>query len=105
MRRVRAFRVRREAIEQLRSWCKQLESRRHEVLETFANETVTHESALLGVVAGEPVLVHLMEAVDLNQARRAAEERPLPIDLEHRTVMREVLGDEVELELLHDVSV
>ncbi|HEX9123720.1 MAG TPA: DUF6176 family protein [Actinomycetota bacterium] len=101
---MRAFRVRPERIEDLKAWGRQLEQRRDEVLETFANETVRHEAALLANVGGEPVLIHLMEAEDLDQAHRAAEEDPLPIDPEHRARMREVLGDEVRLQTVYDIS-
>jgi hypothetical protein len=40
----------------------------------------------------------------LEQAARAVRENPLPIDLEHRQVMTEVLGDPVSAECLLDMT-
>jgi hypothetical protein len=45
----------------------------------------------------------VVEAEDLQQAARAVEENPLPIDLEHRNVMREVLEEPIRLDPILDL--
>jgi hypothetical protein len=100
--RVRFFRVRPDKIDRLRAWMEELSQRREEVLETFAHETVCHEAAWLMETVEGTILVYAIEAEDLDQAQRAVEENPLPIDLEHRAVMDEVIEVPIELEQLLD---
>ena len=83
----------------------ELAERREEVLETFANETVRHEVAYLMDTSNGLVLVYAIEAEDLDRASLAVVERPLAIDLEHRKVMTEILGEEIELEPILDESI
>jgi len=101
--RVRCFRVRPEKVGRLRDWMDELSRRRDEVLETFANETVRHEVGYLFETTDGPVLVYVVEAEDLKQAARAVEENPLPIDLEHRKVMQEVLEEPIRLDPILDL--
>jgi hypothetical protein len=101
---VRVFAVHSDKVDLLRDWGHELERRRREVVETFTNETVRHELALLLQPAKGPLLIHAMEAADLDEARRAVEEHPLPIDLEHRAVMSEVLAERVDLEVVYDIA-
>lgn len=105
MLRVRFFRVRPERVERLRWWMSELVRRRDEVLETFVNETVRHEAAWLLDTSDGPLLAYAIEAEDLQRAQSAFEETPLPIDVEHRRVMAEVLGDALEADQVLDVSV
>jgi hypothetical protein len=100
--RVRFFKVKPDKVERLRAWMDELSRRRDEVLETFAQETVRHEAAWLLETAEGPILVYAIEAEDLEQARRAVEEHPQPIDLEHLAVMEEVLGAPYPAEQLLD---
>ena len=102
MLRVRFFRVKPDKIDRLRDWMEELHRRRDEVLETFAQETVRHEAAWLMETAEGTILVYAIEAEDLEQAQRAITENPLPIDLEHRAVMDEVIEVPIELEQLLD---
>ena len=102
---VRAFRVHPDKINLLLGWGRELQRRRDEVMETFTNETVRHGLAFLLQSIEGPVLVHSMEAADLDKASRAVEEHPLPIDLEHRAVMREALAGRIDLEIVYDISV
>ncbi len=102
--RVRCSKVKPGQLERLRSWMGELTDREEEVRETFRHETVRHEVALLIDGAEGPVLVYIVEAEDLNQAARAAEESTLPIDLEHRRVMSDVLGEPVKAERLLDIA-
>jgi hypothetical protein len=100
--RVRFFRVKPDKIERLRDWMEELHRRRDEVLETFAQESVRQEAAWLMETAEGTILVYAIEAEDLEQAQRAVEEKPLPIDLEHRAAMDEVIEVPIELEQLLD---
>ncbi|TDP73398.1 hypothetical protein DFR33_10637 [Bradymonas sediminis] len=49
--------------------------------------------------------MYAVEAEDLEKARQAYRESTLPIDLEHRAVLRDALGERVESELLYDLAV
>ena len=87
---------------QLRAWRAQLNSRRSEVLETFRQEGVRHERAYLLQTADGPILIYAMEAPDHERAAAAYAQSTLPIDLEHKRIMTEVLGDHVPSELLYE---
>jgi uncharacterized protein DUF6176 len=86
----------------LREWMAQLNSRRSEVLAAFQQEGVRHELAYLLDGADGPVLIYAMEAADHEQAAAAYAQSSLPIDLEHRRIMKQVLGDRVPSELLYE---
>jgi hypothetical protein len=86
----------------LRAWMAQLNSRRAEVLATFQREGVRHEQALLLKLADEPVLIYAMEAPDHERAAAAYAQSTLPIDSEHKRIMKQVLGDAVPSELLYE---
>jgi hypothetical protein len=102
--RVRFFKIRPERLGRLRAWMAELAQREDEVRATFRQETVRHELAYLIQGPDGPLLVYLIEADDLEQAARAVRDNPLPIDLEHRQVMAEVLGGPVPAECLLDMT-
>ena len=80
----------------------ELNSRRAEVLETFAQEGVRHEQVYL--VAGDdcPFLIYAIESADHERATSAYQQSRLAIDLEHRRLMNQVLGESVPVELLYE---
>ena len=86
----------------LRAWMAQLNSRRAEVLATFQQEGVRHEQALLLNLADGPVLVFAMEAPDHERAAAAYAQSTLPIDSEHKRIMKQVLGEAVPSELIYE---
>jgi hypothetical protein len=98
------LRVRPEQVERLRTWLAELMNRADEVRETFANEGVTHERAYLLTTADGPVLIYAMEAADHQKASEAYQRSTLPIDQEHRQVMREVLAGPARTELLYEMG-
>ena len=100
MLRLRFFEVR--DVDRLRAWMRELHERRDEVLETFAQETVRHEAVFLLDTSDGPVCAYAIEAEDLERAYRVVRENPFPIDIEHQAVMRDVLGDEIDVEQLLD---
>jgi hypothetical protein len=97
-------RVRDDKVERLRAWLRELGERSDEVRETFAAEGVHHEQGYLLSVNGVPVLAYVMDVGDPERARQVFASSTLPIDLEHKQVMAEVLAGNVEAELLYDVS-
>jgi hypothetical protein len=87
----------------LRWWMGELMRRREEVLQTFEYEGTREEAAYLLRTTEGPVLVYVMDVADPERAGLAFRYSALPIDQQHKQVMHEVLGDEVEPELLYDV--
>ena len=76
-------------------------SRQDEVRETFIQETVRHEQVF--IIRGEdgPLLIYVTEA----RARGAAfQSSQLPIDLEHRRVMNEVLAEKLQVKPLYNCA-
>ena len=103
MLRVSIRRVRAGHLEALRDWLTQLNDRRDEVVETFAQEGVRHEQAYLLADGSGHVLVYAMELEDEEKARAAFAASTLPIDAEHRKVMDAAVGEPADAELLYDV--
>jgi len=91
--------------EQLRDWLGELMQRQDEVRETFVQESVRHEKAFIIPGSNDPVLVYAMEIGDPEQARRAFETSTLPIDTEHKKVMKETLGDAIEVDTVYDCAI
>lgn len=89
----------------LRRWMAELNRRRDEVRETFAQEGVRHEQAYL-LKAGDhgPFLIYAMEAADHDAAGKAFRSSTLPIDQEHKAVMNRVLAGKATVELLYECT-
>lgn len=88
----------------LAAWLGELMQRQDEVRETFAQESVRHETAYIIPGADGPLLVYAMELEDPEQARRAYDASTLPIDAEHRAVMEETLEGALDLDPLYDCA-
>ncbi len=99
------LRVRPDKVDRLKWWLAELNRRRDEVLETFAQETVRHEIAYLLDGADGPILVYVMEADDFDQARRAFQGSTLAIDAEHRQVINEVTDGAAPVESLYECRI
>jgi hypothetical protein len=104
MTRVAFARVKPDQVERLEAWFRELMTRQDEVRETFVQETVRHEQAF--IVPGEkgPMLVYVMEFENQDRARLAALTSQLPIDVEHRRVMSEVLAEKLQFAPLYDCA-
>jgi Family of unknown function (DUF6176) len=87
----------------LRWWMGELMRRREEVLQTFEYEGTREEAAYLLRTIEGPVLVYVMDVGDPERAGLAFRYSALPIDQQHKQVMHEALGEEIEPELLYDV--
>lgn len=103
--RVTFTRVKPEQETRLRDWLAELTVRQAEVRQTFALEGTRQEQAYILPTSDGPVLVYVMEADDVERARRAYGESSLPIDEEHRAVLAEVLGHKLKLDPLFDCAV
>jgi hypothetical protein len=97
-------RVKPDQVDRLRAWMREGERRADEVRETFRQETVRHEVAYLLEGKRGPVLVYAMEAEDLDRSAETFRSSSLPIDVQHRTVMRDVLEGPAEAEKLYEVA-
>jgi hypothetical protein len=102
MLRVAFAKVKPEKLQRLQDWLRELMQRQDEVRETFVQETVRHEQAF--IVPGEdgPLLVYVIEAEDPELGRRVSQESSLPIDIEHRRIMAEVLAEKLIYTPLYD---
>ena len=97
-------RIRPEKEQRLRAWLAELNSRAEEVRETFRDETVCAEQAY--IVPGDtgPLLVYVMEAEDFERGSKAFATSHHKIDAEHKDVMRECLGESVNVAPLYEVT-
>jgi len=98
------FRVRPEKLERLIAWLAELQDRSDEVRETFAQEGVTHEQAYVINTTDGPLLVYIVESPDHRRASEAFRNSTLPIDIEHKAIMAEVLSGPAEVAPRYDVS-
>jgi Family of unknown function (DUF6176) len=98
------FRVHHDQLGRLRGWLRELTERADETRATFAQEGTRHERAWLLHDHQGPILVYAMEVDDPERARRAYAASTLPIDQEHKQVMRQVTAGRVDAELLYDLS-
>ena len=90
--------------ERLRAWLSELLERQDEVRETFVQETVRHEQAFIIEGREGPLLIYAMEAEDHEKGHRAFRASTLAIDLEHKEVMKEVLGERLQVKPLYDCA-
>ena len=94
--------VKPEEVGRLREWMAQLDKRREEVRATFRQEGVTHEQVYLLNASDGPIMVYAMEAPDHDRAAKAFMESALPIDAEHKAILKQVLAGPASCELLFD---
>ena len=90
--------------ERLKAWLPELMEHQYEVRETFVRETVRHEQAFIIEGREGPILIYAMEAEDHEKGRRAVRASTLAIDLEHKEVMAEVLGERLEVKPLYECA-
>ena len=76
----------------LRAWLTELASRQDEARQSLAQEGTRHEQLYVLPGADGAVLVYVMEAEDVQQAYSAYGASQLPIDVEHRAVLAQVLA-------------
>jgi len=101
----RFYQVKPDRVERLRSWFLEVQRREDEALASYAQEGTKHVQAYLIDGANGPVLAFLAEVGDPLEARAANVDSHLPIDLEHRDVMHDVVASRGAAELLYDFAV
>ena len=99
------YAIRDGEVDHLRSWMKEVSQRKDEALASYAQEGTRDELAYLVEGKSGPDLVYIAEVEDPERAREAFRSSKLPIDLEHRQVMRQVVSGRVEAELLYECAV
>jgi Family of unknown function (DUF6176) len=97
-------RVHHDQVERLRGWLQELTQRADETRATFAQEGVRHERAYLLRDRDGPILIYAIEAEDPERARQAYAASTLPIDAEHKQVMRQVIAGRIDAELIYHLS-
>ena len=103
MLRVAFRRIHPDRVDRLRAWLAELPRRADEVRQTFDNEGVTHEQAFLVETLTGPLLIYAIEVADVARGAEAYARSTLPIDLEHRQVMADVVIGEGGAELLYEL--
>lgn len=88
----------------LRAWLAELASRQDEARQSLAQEGTRHEQLYVLPGADGAVLVYVMEAEDVQQAYSAYGASQLPIDVEHRAVLAQVLEAPLEIAPLYECS-
>lgn len=101
---VRVARVKPSEVDRLRAWMAEATQRSDEVLETFVNEGMRSEQWHLLDTSDGPLAIVAMESEDADTASAAFAASELPIDLEHRVVLEQVLDGRVETEVLMDLT-
>jgi hypothetical protein len=87
-------------VETLKGWMKELNRPEDEVLETVCSEGTLHESIFLLEGRYGPIVAHVIGVEDPERAREGYRASALPIDLEHREIMEEVLAEALPVEEL-----
>ena len=89
----------------LKQWFKEMMGRQDEVRETFRQETVRHEIAYILEDAEGLILVYAVEVEDYEKGRQAFQESRLPIDIEHKAIMAESLGERLRIEPIYECAI
>ena len=100
----RCYRVRPEGLARLKTWLATLSARRAEATATLLTEGVRWERVFLLDHPTGTLLIALSDSDDPARARCVHAASTEPVDIEHRSVLAEVLGESfpiaLELELV-----
>lgn len=99
----RCYQVRPEGVARLKAWLETLSTRRDEAQRTLVAEGVQWERVFLVEHPSGHLLIALSESVDPERARAVARNSTEPIDVEHRSVLAESLGDSLPVHLAFEV--
>ena len=99
------YRIHADQVVTLREWMGEITARRNEALQTYAQEGVRHEMGYLLEDRHGPILVWVMEVHDRDEATRAFLNSKLPIDLQHKQMMRELFAEWIKPEVVYDCLV
>ena len=99
------YRIHPDQVERLKEWMAEITTRRNEALETYVQEGVRHEMGYLIEGREGPMLVWVMEVHDRDEATHAFLNSKLPIDLQHKQVMRQVVAEWIKPQALYECLV
>ena len=92
------------SLSKIEEWSTRLNQEMIQVKETLIRENVLVESVFLEEAEDGYYLIYYMRAENFEKAREKAQTEPLPIDVYHGAVMKEVTCGGKELRCLLDVS-
>jgi hypothetical protein len=92
-----------DKVDRARAWFAELTRRSDEVLETFRNEGNHGETVVLVQLGGKPALIYVVDVDDPVASHAAYEASTLPIDVQHREVMHEIVAERLEGEVLFEL--
>ncbi len=99
------LRIHEDQLERFRRWMSELRDRADEVRETFEREGTRHEQVHLVETSDGPLVFYVMEVEDAEASLGAFQTSTLPIDEQHKEVMRTAVAERVPAEVLLDISV
>ncbi len=99
------YRIHPDQVLRLKEWMAEITTRRNEALETYVQEGVRHEMGYLIEGREGPMLVWVMEVHDRDEATHAFLNSKLPIDLQHKQVMRQVVAEWIKPQVLYECLV
>ena len=99
------YRIHADQVVRLREWMGEITTRRDEALQTYAQEGVRHEMGYLLEDRHGPILVWVMEVHDRDEATHAFLNSKLPIDLQHKQIMRELVAEWIKPEVVYECLV
>ncbi|MEV6983725.1 DUF6176 family protein [Sphaerisporangium sp. NPDC051017] len=105
MLRVSVSRVEPDQVDRLREWFATLSGpRRDEILATFEEEGVRHETVLLVNTPAGPLMVYALEEEDSARSQAVFQQSTHPVDIEHRQVLKAAWHGPANCEVLFDLS-
>ncbi|MGE4573461.1 MULTISPECIES: DUF6176 family protein [Parachlamydia] len=96
--------LKKDHIEEIRHWFRDLNERMDEVLESLENEKIFVESAFLDMQGDDLYLIYYIKAEDIAYAYRVFEHSVLQIDVDYKACWRKYCEGRVVLETLLDVD-
>jgi hypothetical protein len=97
-------RVAEEDVARLRSWLDSLSARRSELRESYRQQGTQHELFFLIRAPDTPILVLISQVENIEHASSSFLRSNLPLDLEFKTLVKEMSQSIAGVELLYDSS-
>lgn len=96
--------LQRDKVETFKTWMAALQRRKEEVLETFEAEGTRAEFVAILDNTNPPVVVYVIEAVDIAKAEEVFKRSTLPIDIEHKATLTQCVAGRAPHEVLFELS-
>ncbi|NQV88001.1 MAG: hypothetical protein HQ402_00405 [Parcubacteria group bacterium] len=85
------YKIKEGSLKKIEEWAGVINSRQDEALQTLKKEGVIFESAFIDCQQGENYLFYVMKCIDIKKVFEVLEKSTEPIDLYHKTILRENL--------------